>query len=176
MRQTPVTATYDRSAPQRLVATKNDPRCGDRKKDGQLRVYEGDTVQLLGTCALEGVSAWHIANKLPDGNDVKARPNKDGPYRSIDYWRVKVAEENSIVPFYWKPNDNVEVGALPFSPRGYCIDPEATAASDNKTDKLCIINPTLLPEKGGTALKESPHYEKLQSTFNNKADRLWIPR
>jgi len=171
MKQTPVTATYDRSAPQRLWVTKNAPDCNQRKKDGQLRVYEGDKVQLLGTCALEGVAAWRVSSKLPESNNQSS-------CEPVKYTRVTVTCSGVIqAKVLGKEGKSF---LLPFAPRGYCIDPKET--EKNKDKQICIFNPLVPKEHDGfeQAFEQSRYYSELQELLEKaeveKEERFLIDR
>merc|ERR1711871_466146 len=110
MKEKKVFEGYSRSDPVVCTAVKNDPPLGTRKKEFQLNIYEGDTVELIGSCKLEGVNAWQKKDKRPAKTDA---------------CRIKVAENETNAKYFNGVFEGDRAGPaegiLPCSPVGYSI-------------------------------------------------------
>ena len=137
MKQAKVYEGYSRADPVVMTVVRNDPPLGTRKKEFQLNVYEGDTVELIGSCKLEGVNSWQKVDKRPTMLNSEKFPLLQ---------RVKVDDNESGAKFYV---NGKETGSLPYSPVGYAI-------LEDKGDFFTVENPcdTILPP-------QSPAYKRV---------------
>merc|ERR1711871_531276 len=132
MKEKKVFEGYSRADPVVMTAIKNDPPLGTRKKEFQLNVYEGDTVELIGTCKLEGVNSWQKVDKRPDAD-----------------FRIKV-DEKETGALYYDCKTEASKGPLPYSPVGYdVVDSKGKKIQVDGVEKtvLTLANPvdTILP-------------------------------
>jgi NAD(P)H-flavin reductase len=105
MRQMEPREGYNRLDPIPMTVIRNDPPAGTRKKEFQLKVYEGDTVELIGSCKYENVAAWRMLADRP---------------KTLQ--RVKLPKGTSAI-FYVSGAAGLytEGGSLPYSPAGFNI-------------------------------------------------------
>merc|ERR1711865_930588 len=101
------------------------------------KVYEGDSVELIGSCKMEGVSAWVML-----------------PTRPAVLQRIKLPKGGSARYFVGSSGSYHDAGDLPFSPTGYTILGE-------DGEYIRLASPVIQESGDAIVSSESPQYDVL---------------